>query len=411
MAKLFFLPPIIIDGDPLVGGKVFTYIAATSTPKTTYTDEDESDALPNPVILDSLGSKAIWLKTDAKYKFIIKDSTEAFTYFTLDQVEGISSTIGGSPPLTSIIDGNGNTLISFSGAASSVNYFTLANAASGNNPTLGTASGTDSNVSMTISCQGTGSINTTSPLITTGTFSISGANYITSDISPSQITANQDNYNPTGLSTASVIRFTTDASRNLTGLAGGSDGRIITLVNVGSFDLVLQDDSASSTAGNRFYLYGAQQIIRPDSTLTLIYDLTSTRWRPLNNLYPANQAAMEAGTNDSAVVTATTLKYCPCAVKVWGKIDMGATIKSSYGVSSVTDEATGKWLFNTSLTFSSTDNVVPFCSSLTVANTFQTDYGHTQVASTTGARIELFNSAGSLAETDGTAAILVLGDY
>src|SRR5262245_5386417 len=59
----------------------------------------------------------------------------------------------------------------------------------------------------------------------TGTFALSG------DISPSQITSNQNNYNPTGLSTASVLRLSTDASRNITSLAGGADGRIIVIVN------------------------------------------------------------------------------------------------------------------------------------------------------------------------------------
>ncbi len=44
---------------------------------------------------------------------------------------------------------------------------------------------------------------------------------LTGDISPSQITSNQNDYNPTGLSGASTLRLSTDASRNITGLQGG----------------------------------------------------------------------------------------------------------------------------------------------------------------------------------------------
>src|SRR5262245_23374625 len=77
----------------------------------------------------------------------------------------------------------------------------------------------------------------TSPVINTPTIAapnLSTTLALTGDISPSQITSNQDDYNPTGLSTASTLRLSTDASRNITGLQGGADGRIITVVNVGS---------------------------------------------------------------------------------------------------------------------------------------------------------------------------------
>jgi hypothetical protein len=45
---------------------------------------------------------------------------------------------------------------------------------------------------------------------------------LSGDISPAQITANQNDYNPTSLSTSSVLRLNTDASRNITGLAGNT---------------------------------------------------------------------------------------------------------------------------------------------------------------------------------------------
>lgn len=98
------------------------------------------------------------------------------------------------------------------------------------------------------------------------------------DISPAQITADQNDYNPTGLSTASTLRLNTDASRTLTGLAGGADGRIIIVHNIGSFALVLADENASSTAGNRFALT-ANTTLSTDDSCILRYDSTTARWR------------------------------------------------------------------------------------------------------------------------------------
>lgn len=108
--------------------------------------------------------------------------------------------------------------------------------------------------------------------VVSGTFSLTG------DISPSQITANQNDYNPTGLSTASVLRLNTDASRDITGLQGGADGRLIVITNVGSFAMVLKDESGSSTAANRFAL-AADITLATDQSVVLQYDSTSSRWR------------------------------------------------------------------------------------------------------------------------------------
>lgn len=106
-----------------------------------------------------------------------------------------------------------------------------------------------------------------------------------SKLSPSQITSDQTDYNPTGWSNggtpngASVLRLDTDASRNLNSLAGGVDGRIVVILNVGGFDLVVQDDDGSTgTASMRFALPTDITIV-PDDSRTFIYDGTSSRWR------------------------------------------------------------------------------------------------------------------------------------
>lgn len=102
-----------------------------------------------------------------------------------------------------------------------------------------------------------------------------------STISPTQITANQNNYSPTNLNHTTTIRIDTDASRDLTGLAGGYAGRIIAVLNIGSFNLVLKNLDAGSTAANQFSI-GADITVIPGKGTLLIYDGTSTKWRSLS---------------------------------------------------------------------------------------------------------------------------------
>lgn len=48
------------DGAPLVGGQVFSYVPGTTTPKSTWQDAAQTILNDNPIILDDLGSAAIW---------------------------------------------------------------------------------------------------------------------------------------------------------------------------------------------------------------------------------------------------------------------------------------------------------------------------------------------------------------
>ena len=60
------------DGAPLAGGKLYTYEAGTSTPKTTYSDYDYTTPNANPIILDSRGEALIF--GTGLYKFVLQDS-------------------------------------------------------------------------------------------------------------------------------------------------------------------------------------------------------------------------------------------------------------------------------------------------------------------------------------------------
>lgn len=98
-------------------------------------------------------------------------------------------------------------------------------------------------------------------------------------LSPAQITADQNDYSPTGIDTASSLRLDTDASRTLTGLQTPNlIGRVLPIVNVGANNLVLANESGSSTAAYRFAI-GANITVTPGGGVVLLYDSTSGRWR------------------------------------------------------------------------------------------------------------------------------------
>lgn len=71
------------SGNPLDGGKVYTYSAGTTTNKTTWTDSSKSSAAANPIVLDSNGRAQIY--GDGNYKFVVKTSADV-TLYTFDNM-------------------------------------------------------------------------------------------------------------------------------------------------------------------------------------------------------------------------------------------------------------------------------------------------------------------------------------
>ena len=67
-------------GAVLTGGKLYTYLAGTTTPATTYTTSSGATAWTNPIVLDSAGrvsgSGEIWVTVGVTYKFVLKDSND-----------------------------------------------------------------------------------------------------------------------------------------------------------------------------------------------------------------------------------------------------------------------------------------------------------------------------------------------
>jgi hypothetical protein len=108
-----------------------------------------------------------------------------------------------------------------------------------------------------------------------------GGTFAATPTSPSQITGNQNDYNPGGSSY--YQRWNSDAARNVTGLtftAAQTNGQTHIIVNVGSQNILLINESASSTAANRFHnTTGADITLTADQQAYVWYDSTTSRWR------------------------------------------------------------------------------------------------------------------------------------
>lgn len=75
------------DGRPLSGGFLYTYIAGTTTPLSTYKDATGSIPNTNPIVLDFRGEASVWLDITRSYKFVLRDRTGALIW-TQDNVFG-----------------------------------------------------------------------------------------------------------------------------------------------------------------------------------------------------------------------------------------------------------------------------------------------------------------------------------
>lgn len=81
------------NGQPLSGGKIYTYAAGTTVPQATYTSALGGTPHANPIVLDSAGrvpGGEIWLTDGLVYKFVIETST-ASLIGTYDNITGVNS--------------------------------------------------------------------------------------------------------------------------------------------------------------------------------------------------------------------------------------------------------------------------------------------------------------------------------
>lgn len=75
------------NGDPLDGGKLYTYESGTETPQATYPAPSGGSAHANPIILDSAGRATVYLIEGASYTFTLNDSADNL----VESVDGIEA--------------------------------------------------------------------------------------------------------------------------------------------------------------------------------------------------------------------------------------------------------------------------------------------------------------------------------
>lgn len=109
------------NGNPLTGGKLYTYESGTTTPAATYTTSIGNIFHANPIVLDAAGrvpsGGEIWLSGNVSYKFVLKTSADVLLA-TWDNVAGI----GGTPPIIANFTGTGaQTSFAIGGSPTSEN--------------------------------------------------------------------------------------------------------------------------------------------------------------------------------------------------------------------------------------------------------------------------------------------------
>jgi hypothetical protein len=115
----------------------------------------------------------------------------------------------------------------------------------------------------------------------TGATTISGTLLMTGVASPAAIgSSTTNNWSPTGLGSNSVFRISATTPATITGLVAQAAGTELTFINVGGTNpITLSNLDAGSSAANQFNL-GANTTLSAGQAITLIYDGTSSVWRP-----------------------------------------------------------------------------------------------------------------------------------
>ena len=102
LAMAYYLSPVFQDaqlatstGIPLVGGKLYTYLASSTTPATVYQDDAGGSSHTNPIILNARGEPPapIWINGGQSIKFALHDAADV-PIRTIDDVTGVGDPTG-----------------------------------------------------------------------------------------------------------------------------------------------------------------------------------------------------------------------------------------------------------------------------------------------------------------------------
>lgn len=305
------------NGVPLAGGTVAFYIPNTLTPKTTWQDPGQTTPNANPLTLDSAGRAIIY--GSGTYRQIVRDQ---FNNLIWDQLTADTASPGIAVGGTSTGTGNAQVVTATTFTATNGQIVTyIAGFTNTGAVTLNAGTGpipVDKDTSF-------GPVPLTGGEIVAGNSvtvvydSIGGIFHMVSTpptgdnapgaatITPTTLSVNTDNWNPTGLQGASVIRISASANINLNGIQAQPAGTVITLENIGGFSIAVLPNQASSSAANRFAL-PRPELLQPGQSLKLIYDGPLAEWA-LNQATPS--VVLPVGAKRQTVLSGPTSGTLP----------------------------------------------------------------------------------------------------
>jgi hypothetical protein len=310
--------------DPVAGGQLFTFIAGTSTPVATYSDVGLTVAHANPILLNSAGRPAsggselgVYLTPGSSYKFVLQDAHGA-TIWTQDNVAAVPS----SSLSVDVVGTAGQTL-----AANTVCY--LSDGTGGR--TAGFWYLTDSTVAAqstqprqigvamaTIAAGSQGAIRIEGALSIPGAGFTPGATYyvhsvpgalsgsvaqtflravgVAQDVTTLIIGAAVGGVQPVGITFTTTLTGTQHnlpipagcsvlycgggAPLTLTGIAAGTPGQDLTIVNLSAAQVDLLNFNSGSSLANRFSnLASGPTSLAANGSARYLYDAAATLWR------------------------------------------------------------------------------------------------------------------------------------
>lgn len=229
-------------------------------------------------------------------------------------------TIGNTTGTTGVTINTGSAGISLAGntTITGANTFTTGTGLSTFNSSLINLAGNSTVVDMT----GTGVLGintTTNRAITTGTgmltsggdLTVYGNTVLVGNFSgpkgPDYATTGVQN--DVNLGSGSLFRYTGAGTATFTGIAGGSDGRQISIMNASAFPLTITNMDAGSAAANQFITTTGLPVVVPASTTLVIqYDAGVSKWRILTvTLSPASISGFAFLQNGNAYGTTAVL--------------------------------------------------------------------------------------------------------
>lgn len=98
-------------------------------------------------------------------------------------------------------------------------------------------------------------------------------------LSPAALTVNTNNYSPTGLESANVLKLSSTGNVDLTGLLAPSpvEGQFLIIRNIGSNNIIFKNQDANSLAVNRFDA-GSNKTVQGGESVLAYYDTDDLRW-------------------------------------------------------------------------------------------------------------------------------------